>query len=58
MSRRCADCRNGEHPNYDNDMLLCRITDPDTGKLVKRAYLCREHRMMYHADGYRIISIK
>jgi len=49
----CADCRDGEHMNYDDDVLLTYVRRPD-GKLVKRAYLCREHRTMYADDGYEV----
>lgn len=55
--KRCADCRNGEHDNYDDDVKLVVIRDPDTKKLVKRAYECGEHREMYATDGYELINI-
>jgi len=52
--RQCADCRNGEHDNYDDDVRLVYIQDIDTGKIVKRANLCKEHREMYQSDGYKV----
>ena len=52
--RQCADCRNGEHANYDEDVRLTVLKNPDTGKLAKRAYLCHEHREMYADDGYSL----
>lgn len=52
--RRCADCRDGEHINYDDDVKLVIVRDPETGRLVKRAYMCRLHRDMYEEDGYDV----
>lgn len=54
--KQCADCRNGEHENYTNDVFLVYVRDPDTKKIIKRAYLCGEHRMMYLDDGYEILD--
>lgn len=51
---RCADCRDGEHDNIDDDVLLVYVRDPDAGRMLKRAYLCAEHRYMYEADGYEV----
>jgi len=51
---RCADCRNGDHPDYDDDVRLVYMRDPETKKIVKRAYLCKEHRDMYLDDGYEV----
>jgi len=50
--KHCADCRDGEHDNYDNDVRLIVVRDPDTGRLFKRSYMCAEHRQMYTDDGY------
>ena len=52
--KTCADCRNGEHDNYDEDVRLVVIRDPETQKLVKRAYLCDHHRQCYMEDGYEV----
>jgi hypothetical protein len=52
MGRQCCDCRDGEHDNYDEDVRLVVVRDPDTGRILKRAYLCGDHRAMYRADGY------
>jgi hypothetical protein len=52
--KRCSDCRNGEHSNYDDNVKLVIIRDPDSKKIIKRAYLCEEHRNMYNDDGYEI----
>lgn len=53
--KRCADCRDGEHPNYDDDVRLVVVRDPDTKKLVKRSYMCELHRTQYMDDGYEVI---
>lgn len=52
--KTCCDCRDGEHENYDNDIILVFIQDPDTGKMIKRGYVCQEHRIMYRDNGYRV----
>jgi hypothetical protein len=52
--KRCADCRNGEHENYDDEVQLVVVRDSEAGRIVKRANLCEEHREMYISDGYRI----
>jgi len=54
---QCADCRDGEHDNYDDELKLVIIRDPDMpGRMVKRAYLCEHHREMYAEDGYAVVS--
>ena len=54
-TKQCADCRDGEHDNYDDRVVLVVIRDPDTKKLIKRCYMCEEHRKMYDYDGYDVI---
>lgn len=54
--KRCNDCRDGEHENYDDRVKLVVVYDAQVGRMVKRANLCEEHREMYHNDGYRIIG--
>jgi hypothetical protein len=54
QAKQCADCRNGEHDNYDDDVIITVVKDPDTGKLVKRSYMCGCHRDMYASDGYAL----
>ena len=54
--KQCADCRDGEHKNYDDDIKLTILRDPNTKKLTKRAYMCKVHREMYADDGYEIIT--
>jgi hypothetical protein len=60
--RRCADCRDGEHDNYDDDVRLVVVRNPDTNRLVKRAYMCKEHRTMYgdevSGDGYDVTVLR
>lgn len=55
---RCADCRDGEHENYDENVRLVCVRDPDTKRVVKRAYMCDNHRQMYRNDGYSVNSCK
>ena len=52
--RRCSACRDSEHSNYDDDVLFATIRDPETGRIIKRAYLCDEHRVAYADDGYAV----
>jgi len=56
--KQCADCRNGEHENYDDDVRLVYLRDRETNKIVKRAFMCNEHRVMYDQDGYEVKEIK
>ena len=55
MEKRCADCRNGEHGDYDDKIMLVVVRDPGTMRLIRRAYMCEEHRRMYNNDGYQVI---
>ena len=50
----CADCRDGEHDNIDDNVMLVFVRDPDTKKMVRRCYMCGEHRLMYRMDGYEV----
>lgn len=52
--RQCCQCRDGEHDNYDDDVVLVEARDPDDGKLRCRGYVCGEHRQMFDDDGYKI----
>jgi hypothetical protein len=51
---RCSECRAGEHDDYDVIVGLCVVKDPDTGKVVLRAYLCASHVEMRVGDGYEV----
>ena len=53
---RCAECKDGEHENYDEKIELVVVRDPETKIFVKRAWLCKEHREMYSSDGYEILK--
>lgn len=55
-AKPCAECRDGEHANYDDDVRLAIVRDPETKKIVKRAYLCGEHRAARRSDGYEVIE--
>ena len=55
MSKQCAECRDGEHDNITEDVQLVTVRDPETKKLVKRAYLCSDHRECHLDDGYEVI---
>lgn len=68
MSKQCADCRDGEHDNYDDDVRLVVVHEtsespqktygpvyvPAAKRIVRRAYMCGAHREMYAEDGYLI----
>lgn len=55
---QCADCRDGGHKNYSDDVRLMYVRDPSTKKFVKRAYVCSDHILAYEVDGYEIKEIK
>jgi len=52
--KHCADCRDGEHDNIDDDVRLVYVRDPDTKKIIRRSYMCDNHRTMYLMDGYEV----
>jgi hypothetical protein len=55
MEKRCADCRDGEHENYDDYVRFVVVRDPDSKRgFFKRAYMCSQHRYMYESDGYKV----
>jgi hypothetical protein len=54
--KQCADCRDGEHENYDDDVHLMVVRDPKTKKIHRRAYLCGEHRGAYLDDGWELLD--
>ncbi len=58
MSKQCAECRDGEHDDYDEDVKLVVIRDPADSSFHKRAKLCGEHRQMYADDGFQIFGAK
>ena len=54
LLNECCDCRDGEHEDYDDNVVLVIVSDPETGRIVKKAKLCEEHRITYTDDGYRV----
>jgi hypothetical protein len=52
---QCYECRNGEHEDYDDDVVMCVITAP--GTRPRRGRLCSEHRCMLRDDGYTIKEV-
>ena len=56
MYKQCLVCRNGEHDNYgdQDEIKMTLITNPETGRQLKRCYLCEEHRQMFTDDGYSV----
>ena len=54
----CRDCANGGHNNYDEDVKLVYVRDPDTKRMIRRCYMCSDHRLMYEQDGYDVHIIK
>lgn len=56
--KQCADCRNGEHDNYTDDVTLVFVRDLDTKKIIKRANMCSQHIEMYLGDGYEVVDCK
>ena len=56
-AKYCADCRDGEHDNYDDDTIFVVVRDPNKegrGKIIKRSYMCAHHREIYLDDGYEV----
>jgi hypothetical protein len=53
-TKRCFECRLGEHDNYDDDVRLVVVRDPETKKIVRRGYLCGDHRDCWRTDGYEV----
>lgn len=54
-NNQCAECRNGEHEDYQDDAKLVTVRDPEAGKLAGRMKLCSEHIEMRLMDGYEVI---
>ena len=52
--RNCCECQKGEHPNYDEEVRLLMVREPDTGRLVLRGYICGEHAEAFAQDGYTV----
>ena len=56
--KQCADCRDGEHDNYTDDVWLVFVRDQKTKKVVKRSWMCSEHVSCYLDDGYEVEHIR
>ncbi len=52
--KQCCECHDGEHENYDNDVRLVTVRNPDTNLLIRRGYHCKEHRKAAENDGYTV----
>lgn len=52
--KQCAECRDGEHENYTDQVDFCIVRDPETGKVIRRAYLCTDHQAAFLDDGYEL----
>ena len=53
----CCECRGGEHEDYDGDVKMCYVRNPDTKKVIAKGKMCGEHRCMYEDDG-NIVDVK
>jgi len=53
MSNKCYECRNGDHPDYDNDIRKTVVSDPAGGR-PKTGFLCGEHRAAAEDDGREV----
>ena len=51
-NNQCAECRNGEHEDYQDDAKLVVIKSD--GLLAGRMKLCSEHIEMRLMDGYEV----
>lgn len=49
---KCAECRNGEHEDYQDDAKIVVIRSD--GQLAGRMKLCSEHIEMRLMDGYQV----
>lgn len=54
MSINCTACRDGEHDNYDDNVMFVKVINPDTNLIIQTAYLCESHRECYLDDGFEI----
>lgn len=50
--KRCSECRDGEHDNYDDNVELCKVYD--NGKFLKKLLLCGAHQHCFLEDGYEL----
>ena len=57
MTEQCYECELGEHENYDNDVELVYVFNPDDGHIKMKTHLCGEHRQALIDDGYNIRTV-
>ncbi len=57
MSRRCVECLDERHDDYDNKGKVVIVRNPETGQIIMRTYLCRTHREIYEARGYKVSPV-
>jgi len=50
---RCFECRAGDHDDYDDDVRVATVRDPEGGR-PRRVSLCGEHRAAMRDDGYEV----
>jgi len=55
MKKQCTLCLQGEHDNYDDNVVLVYVRDDETNRIIKRSYMCESHRTMYENDGYIVL---
>jgi hypothetical protein len=53
-NRECFECAEGEHQNYDANVRLFKIYDPDTNKVIRSCFLCGQHQTTRLEDGYKL----
>jgi hypothetical protein len=56
-NNKCCECRQGEHPDYDDNIAFCDVRETD-GRLVLRGHLCGEHQQAFADDGCKITILK
>lgn len=54
----CKECRDGEHEDYDFEIKLCTVRDPDGLNPTRRMKLCSEHRSVFEMDGYEVKEVR
>lgn len=52
-AKRCSECRDGGHEDYDDNVVKCLVKNPDDGRVTK-ILLCGEHRCARRDDGYEV----
>jgi len=55
---KCKECSMGELEDYDDDIQLVTVRDPDGIEKTRRENMCGEHREMNASDGYIVKIVK